>query len=274
MKVLNVTSNFLQKIPTVLLNNYPQVCVADYKNETIIESDKTIVLAEDLESTQVIEAVVNAKIYHLLQVNELLFSQDLDRAARLVESPEIYFSSFGLCLLNNVIKSHTIDFSNPSDKVHLKKESLEFVSKVKGAQLAESLGIIIEELYMNAVFDAPRLLQSQDSDPYLNGKKAKISLALSDQYLAVSCYDPYGTLDLKKFINRMNEVYQKGAGNVINQKKNAGSGIGCTILFEHSSSLFLGVIQNKATVVSCLLPVGLSAKSRAQIKKSLHLIQF
>jgi hypothetical protein len=70
----------------------------------------------------------------------------------------------------------------------------------------------------------------------------------------------------------MDEVYKKGAGEAMNLREDGGAGLGCVIMFEHCEALFLGVMPGQKTLVSCIVPLGMSYRQRDQVKKSLHLI--
>lgn len=123
---------------------------------------------------------------------------------------------------------------------------------------------------MNAVFDAPReAVKFGGSDKQ---QMAEIFLAHSSKSLQISCSDLFGSLDVSKFLRRMNEIYEKGVGNAINLsvERGAGAGIGCVILFENCTSLILGVRHGKITKVTCVIPLGMRSRQREQMKKSLH----
>jgi hypothetical protein len=128
---------------------------------------------------------------------------------------------------------------------------------------------------MNAVIDAPREYSrmGNGAKTYQSGMQAKFYLQTSENRLAIACEDPFGALDIEKFIGRMNEVYQKGAGEVINLYRPGGAGLGCVLMFENCISMYLGVSSGKMTLVSCVLPLGVSYRQKAALKKSLHLIQ-
>jgi len=277
MKILSQNSTFFQALPEYFQTVYHGVEVADISDTGVTHGSKTIFVSENKTAKDLVDLVHLNGYSHIVQFNTDYFLGDLELGALVVERPEMYFSGQAQVLLRNPLKMMSIEFSKSEEKQIIFQKIEEFLMGLKPRNVHESVLAISEELFMNAVLDAPREAKAkniaQQNDPYICGEKAKMIMVASEDRLAISCSDPYGSLDLDKFFSRLSEVYNRGAGEVMNMKVGAGAGIGCMILMENCENMFLGVIPDKLTVVSCILPLGLSYRQRAEIKKSLHLVR-
>ena len=270
MRILTPESDILKRIPGEFLTKFPDVNIADLKYFTKPAPPRTILVSSELQPNQVVEQFISSDAAHLVQHNELFFLKDLETTAALITQPKLYFESFGGAVLSKIIKSKTILFSSPEDKAALLVEASTFIAEAKSNSLSDSAYIVLEELYMNAVFSAP--MESQNK---LSGNKsAKFNLLLSEDYLVISCIDQYGSLDPAQFLNRLREVYRLGVGNSIRMNAGKGAGIGCMLLFEQCSGLYFGIVQNVTSIVTAVIPRELGNKQRLDIKKSLHVLQF
>lgn len=235
----------------------------------------SILASQDYEPAQVIETMAKNKFRSFVQKRESHFVKDLNVSSRLLIDPNSYFLQGGRSSLSHVNREFEFKFRCEADKPALKQAIELFVAEIGSDNVSESVEAILEELYMNAIFDAPKeaVKQGQSNCRYELDQYAVIRIFQNDTRLAVVCEDPFGSLDISKLVSRMDEVYQKGAGATIRLDDEAnGAGLGCVMMFEHCESLFLGVMPGERTLVTCLIPLGISNRKRALIKKSLHLI--
>lgn len=231
-----------------------------------------ILVDENLDSKSVVSVLCDHSLKHLVQKNTSLFEEDLWTTGHIANRPELYFSEGAKSLLENSTSSYVIEFTQRPDKVKLKEESNKFVADGGNQSLIEAADAVVEELYMNAMIDAPKEGALRGIPAYGKGINT-LELERNETRLVISCTDPYGALDVNKFLSRMNEVYSKGAGEVINLRGKGGAGLGCVIMFENSMAMYLGVDKNKCTRVSCVLPIGMNNRQRANVKKSLHRLE-
>ncbi len=255
-----------QKFSTILL------CHADSLPEQL--PNQCIVVSNALEPNQVVENLIDKKAAHIVQKNKNHYSEDILIAGNLILDPASYFNSLGSSLVSDPMKELKLEFSGPKDKSTLKSRVFDFLGEVVNQNVTESVEAIFEEMYMNAIIDAPKeaARNGHAVSSYDDGRKSSLHLLMTENKFVITCEDPFGSLLVEKFLLRMKEVYATGAGAAINFRE-GGAGLGCVIMFEHCSHLFLGVIPGQKTVVSCIVPTGLSYRQRANIKKSLHLIK-
>ncbi|MEZ0392051.1 MAG: hypothetical protein ACAH59_07555 [Pseudobdellovibrionaceae bacterium] len=247
---------------------YPNIQVITLNSKSGATGKEVVFVDENLEADQVIAEVINRNLHNLIQKNEGRFEETLLASGRLLENQKNYFQSDYCFFADHAETKVQIPFTGPPDKQVLKKLSLEFSRQVGNSSVVSAADAVIEELYMNAIIDAPR--EAKKKGIQSQGIECQLYLGKVKDWLQVSCTDPYGSLDIQQFLGRMSEVYTKGAGQAINLDDSGGAGLGCVILFEASACLILGVQPGVQTKVTCLIPLGISNRKRAEMKKSLH----
>lgn len=246
-----------------------------WKNES---QPNDICFGINLQPPEIVDFVLGHNSKTFVQFNPSWFKEDIEMAVKMADSRKSYFDDPVRTVLNRDSKPDRLKgewtFSDGSRKQEILTEIYGLLPN-PSQPLKEAVRAVFEELYMNAVLDAPRESVRNGLEKYGYEKMApaKISLGFDDSRLALACTDPYGTLEVSRFLNRMNEVYKRGAGQVVNLvREKGGAGLGCIILFEHSSALFLGVNSKQRTTVTCQIPLSLNHRQRASIHKSLHIL--
>lgn len=280
MKVFPLDSNLFHGVDLASADIDSRVEICDASNlahDDLSAKDPllSILASQDFEPAQVVEMMARNKFRSFVQKRESHFVKDLNTSSRLLIDPNLYFSQGGRSSLNDVHREFEFKFRSTADKPELKKSIEQFVAEIGSDNVSESVEAILEELYMNAMFDAPKeaVNRGQSNCTYEPDQYSVIRIFQNESRLAIVCEDPFGSLNLAKLMTRMDEVYQKGAGATIRlDEATNGAGLGCVMMFEHCESLFLGVMPGQRTLVTCLIPLGISNRKRAQLKKSLHLI--
>ncbi len=233
----------------------------------------------ELQPADVVQFILDHTLKKFVQFNSPWFKEDIEMSLRMSGSPTTYFSDPVRSVLNSSEKNDCHrgewSFTDGTQKQNILDQVYGLLPNPSQV-LKESVRAVFEELYMNAILDAPResIRAGKEKYGYEKMTPAKISLGFDDSRLALACTDPYGTLEIHRFLSRMNEVYKRGAGQVVNLvREKGGAGLGCVILFEHSSALFLGVTLGKMTTVTSQIPLNLNHRQRASIHKSLHILE-
>ncbi len=267
MKIHFEESDLFADLPSELKGQFPHLELCPLQTKTDAVAKNSLFIDESLEPDQLIAAMKMQSLQYVLQKNQGRFEKDLMAVGNLFENPANYFRSEFSFAADPVLKSCKIEFASAADKEGLKKEAMTFVESIGSASVSQAAESVMEELYMNAVIDAPR--EAQKKGLSHSAVKSEFYLCQTEKYLQISCTDPYGSLEIQKFLSRMSEVYQKGAGDAINMQGGGGAGLGCVILFEHSCAMILGVQPRQKTKVTCVISLGVSNRQRAQMKKSL-----
>lgn len=236
------------------------------------EIQNKILVADSLDPEDVLRFMAHFNCEQIIQKRSSCFVHDIQKLQSLKNSSDLYFASGGSVFLQKIENSTEIPFKKSEDKNALMTSITEFTEKFCSGTVQMSVRAIAEELFMNATLDAPREavkknIKIDTLPPNL------MRIYKGPDRLLISCEDPYGALPLEKTIQRMDQVYTVGAGTAMNLKAGEGAGIGCVIMFEHSEAMIFGVQPMKKTLVSCLIPLGMSLKQREQLKKSIYLIK-
>jgi hypothetical protein len=266
MKWQTSMQHLLNGVPAALLETSPEINLQLWDDQAI--SSPVIHFAEQMEPHDVVRFLKSKTNGHLLQKNKDHFNEDLEMTARWVDNARAYFESS--CLAQPT-HQEVISFNDKSKKTEMREKMLRFLDGVQGPSLPDAALAIFEELFMNATIDAPKEAQRQGRQ--IANPENQFSFERHAKKLVISCRDPYGALDVQKFLNRMSEVYQKGAGEAINMTQPGGAGLGCVILFENCTRLIVGCHKGQWTKVTCMIPLGCSQRQRAEMKKSLHRIE-
>ncbi len=148
--------------------------------------------------------------------------------------------------------------------------------------ITDDIVAVADEMFTNAIYNAPFVDINTQKNPGVSrlepnvklppGKFASIFLAHDQSRIVIGCMDPFGSLDLKRYLNKINATYSRGPAAAINFGP-GGAGIGSYIIFNAGSSLYFGVWPGAATIITCVIPLGLSNRKRIQLPKHLHWIQ-
>src|SRR6185312_1716521 len=267
MKWQTSMQSLLSEVPTALLEASPDINLQLW-NDAVAHQPPVIHIAEQMEPPDVVYFLKSKANGHLLQKNKEHFAEDLEMTARWIGNAKTYFE--GSCL-EKPTHSEVIAFTQKSEKAELKEKMMRFLDGVQGPSLPDAALAIFEELFMNATIDAPK--EAQRLGRPATKLENQFSFERHNKKLVISCRDPYGALDVQKFLNRMSEVYERGAGDAINMTQPGGAGLGCVILFENCTQLIVGCHEGQWTKVTCMIPLSCSQRQRAEMKNSLHRIE-
>ena len=238
------------------------ICPSRKSYEAII--NKTSILFEDsLKDVQLIELILYRQVRHIVQNSLQSAADKLQLVSRLFENEQQYFD-INFNLLCNATKTKTIEFSHLTDRSEIIAELSNFSGlNTMGSRSTRALQTA-EELIMNAQINASSNLHQASK---LN---SQIKIEISDHLIAFSAFDPFGTLDIKKFFKRIEAGQALGLDKSMNFKK-GGAGVGSSLIFENCDSLFLGVQPTKKTRVSVIMPYNITERKFEGIQKSIHL---
>lgn len=273
MKFISKKPNFFSELEDVQ-ENFPELTVVGIeKNEiqNLSNPDSSICVCENFEGIDVIENIAESRCRIIINKDNTDFKNDLLRSAIICENAEEYFLRPEKVLFKEVLRSSRIKFFSAADKGDALIGIDSYCSLLNSPFLTESLQTIFEELFMNAVLDAPREAGAQELKD--GDESSELFIADDGNNLVISCLDYYGSLNPDKFFKRLLQVEKFGPGEVMNMNKAiGGAGIGCSILFGCSSTLIVGISPGRYSRVSCIIPLKTSRKKFSLIKKNIHLL--
>jgi hypothetical protein len=221
---------------------------------------------ENLEPQLVVQNFIASGAGHLIQDNLELTELKLRILKPNFENANSFLNEN--VILNDPDLKWIYTFKAQNSKEHLLQSIHGYLdAQAFNQSFRESTLSCLEELFMNSTLDAPA--EAKKLGYSLDNSRVHFSLSIKDSLCWLSCWDSYGALDVSKFVNRLNFVYQQGPGPAMNRGP-GGAGLGCMILFENCMSLALASAPNLGTRFVCFLPVHSNGKRRASLKKSLH----
>lgn len=130
------------------------------------------------------------------------------------------------------------------------------------SSILSQVSIVVEEMLMNAIYDAPVDEEGNSLFNHMNRKElielkeeqySKLRYALDGTLLAVSVMDPFGSLSGKVILNYLESCYEDRAGQLNEEKGGAGRGLHQII--ENSDLVVFNVHPGNQTEVICLFNI-------------------
>jgi hypothetical protein len=251
-----------------------------YKNIYVIEkgcdpikskSASSILITEEVDNSDILNQINKNKYSAILNKKSPYYLKDIIRTSKIMEHPELYFKDPLKLLFEEVPRSFRINFNKKADKQKVITESVKFFQQIKSSMAIEAIYAVIGEMFMNCVYDAPR--EAEKLNLPLNVNDSELLISQDSDFIIISCIDYYGSLNIQKFLNRMQLVNNSGAGNSINMDpEKGGAGIGCIILFNYCLDLIIGVDQGKCTRFTCVFPFRIGQLNFNSITKSIQIV--
>lgn len=261
------------------------------RSKKLEEIEEKIQVTDLLSPYEVISKVLYHSTQNLVQKSNVFFNYEVSAAANMLADPHFFLDSPISCLFS------TLDPAPGHEKVvdlfeyqfnwsHQKSDLLlnfgnYFRKFCDGAAILLDASLIIDELFTNAMYNAPdnnyentRAGATRDEHEFemRDQKFGKIFAGHHDSRLVIACEDPFGTLNVKKFLERIQACLVLGAETMMCFGA-GGAGIGSYMLFTTSVSLYIGVNRNHKTVICCVLPLGVGNHKRNLMPKNIHYLE-
>ncbi len=280
MKVITKQTQFPYPISEALLEKWPDsIYLLDIhtKIPKDILPERCIGLCDNLSPENVISLCINTNIQHVVQTSNPDFENDIHVAASVITKNKMFFENPFSTLLGNVEPQfrYTLKASKQKETVMIAvRKHLE--SLPRSNTIKDSLMFIADELFTNALFNAP--FGSLSKDQHID-RTAPIELPIEDyaelfiaengKKILIGCIDPFGSLIPKKLFSMIHQCYEKGVLSSM-RMGTGGAGIGSYFMFHMSTNFYVLVQEGTKTFVCCALPMGQSSKSKELIPKNLH----
>lgn len=249
-------------------------------------------IGDSLPPEDLLKLATEVGFLNICQKQGFEFNREVKSSHALVESPE----SFLEFPVASILSPHDMNsatercytimneiFDSSGQKRAILASLLKALeSKSLSQTMIEDVTAVADEFFTNAVFNAPFIDTATNRNPgisrqdlevkYEAGLQGRLFLASDDSRLVVGVTDPFGALDLKFYLNKIKATYLRGPAATMNFGP-GGAGLGSYIIFNTGSSLYFGVWPKRATVLCCVIPLGMSYRKRVQLPKHLHWIQ-
>ncbi len=249
-------------------------------------------VAESIPPENVLHLATDLGFMHICQKQGHQYDMEIKSSAALVGNEDA-FLEFPIA---SILVPHALNAAGERSLICVdhqfnssQQKRIVIDDMVKAAQakslsqtIMDDIVSVTDEMFTNAVFNAPFVDINTQKNPGINrhtdevkldgGKSGRIFMAHDDNRLLVGCHDPYGSLDLKRYLNKIKATYVRGPAATMNFGP-GGAGIGSYMIFNAGASLYFGVWPGRATVLGCVIPLGLSNRKRMQLPKHLHWFQ-
>ncbi len=286
MKLLDRMGIAANSLDRRLLNLLKDVEVIDFEEISTSKFDlsKTIVLGNELDLPAIFRYVDTSGLCFLIQKKHEYFLYNLLMSAMICKYPDVFLKSPISIITRNAQSSDktiTIPFSSTNDKQRLMFQSEEFINQnSKNSSINQNIKIIISELFSNAMYSAPTdengnyLFQTEPRNQeihYPAGYKGEFQLSFNNEIFAVTCRDPFGSVNKLRVKKRLHQVFHdsKLASVEHRHNDNVGSGLGLKMIIENSIGFGMVVRQGFDTLVYATLPVGCGNRKVSRIAKNI-----
>jgi hypothetical protein len=256
------------------------------------KADNVIVAAEGLGMGQILDLSLDHQARHVCQVQAGAVNAELNSSAIMLKNPQLFLDyPVGVILSPTNLTPET---NRELTKLHIcfrrtaeKMPSLEHLRELlvqngRTESLIADAVLIADELFTNAIFNAPFVDLTTGHNPGIDrsdetveigqGYTGELLAGFDDERLVIACRDPYGSLNVEKFLIRVRDCCRKGVS--ANMRAGCGgAGIGSFMVFNASSSLYIGVQSGKCTVVAAVIHWKWNTRKRSEALKNLHYFQ-
>lgn len=230
-----------------------------------IFSSTSYCIADSLSALDCLTLIRDKKTDHIMQ-NSIQSLEDKLELLKLIDYKNEDFFEDKLSILN--ADKVSTQFNIDTDRTQLVEKTFQDINLNLDMVKYQYLHQVAIELVMNAQIDAPKIS---------NYKAVNDSILIMEKnaakgLFAISVIDFYGSLDSYKMLENIYAAHKNGFRNSMS-KNSIGAGLGSAMIYEYSDSLFIGVLPNKISRVTAILPLGISEKKTIQIQKSIHLVK-
>lgn len=256
-----------------LLQQYAHIRLVEYseRNATGVVPKHVILYSNAWPEGQILELAAEGEFQSFINSNNRNFDSEIFTALKVHDNPEAFLNNPLAALFKNAPTTLLLPFQRKEDKPELTRQIEPFLQKTGSRIVQEHSRILFEELFMNAVFDAPAEAKRQGLIP--RKKQCEFLLAYDSEKLIISCLDTFGALSPLSLVTRMRDIFNHGTKDIINLgQRKGGAGIGCSLLYHYSSSMIIAVALGYATRVTCTIPLRISQKGFHSLGKNLQII--
>ncbi len=286
MKLLDRIGIAANSLDKRLLNLLKDVEVLDFEQVNQVKRDlhKIVFVGEEVQLSTIFRMVDEVGLCFLMQKKHEYFLYNLLMSAMICKYPDVFLKSPIPVITRNAQSSKrtiTLPFTSTKDKEGLLFQCEEFVNQnSKNSSIKQNMKIIISELFSNAMYSAPTdesgnyLYQTAPRNQeisYPEGYKGEIQLSFNNEIFAITCRDPFGSVNKMRVKKRLHQVFHDSRLAKVEHRNNdnLGSGLGLKMIIENSIGFGMVVRQGFETLVYATLPVGSGNRKVSRIAKNI-----
>ena len=248
------------------------------------ETDLTakVAVGDHISTSAFLEAFVKHKLSNVVQTSNDDLPYELFIASIILKKPRLFLNN-PLTILNSQDSSASAmrvwqeNFNCTEHKERVLESIHKFIGRNKSMnRLSDNILIIIDELFSNALFNAPvdengyrifKNMQRNEKVRYPGNKNAKIFAVHTSNDLFIGAVDPWGSIDRDAICNSIWRAYNEGT--VTEDSK--GAGFGLRMMLDRSRSLYLLCEAGKRSLICCHMRLNISLKKVENVPKQFHI---
>ncbi|NUN04580.1 MAG: hypothetical protein HUU57_02350 [Bdellovibrio sp.] len=289
--------NLTEKYPDIFkVEEFPRIYelfgsipVLEYPAETQHKDSlsENILVVNDESLPELVQPIFSQKAFHVVRKSASLFRLELIVAGLMILKHETFYNDPATLLLkffklqqsgdNMQVQRHEIKSTTEAPAV---LSALRGVLPVNtGEAQAVEIGIVLDELISNALFNAPidrhkkHLFKgrSRGEDFALpSGHSIIIQMASSPTHLMILVKDSFGSIDAGGLLRRLRQIYSDNEPPTPRVGL-GGAGLGLKMVLDRVESLYLMSVPEKYTFAGALIPLNKGMKKMFATPKNLHL---
>lgn len=176
-------------------------------------------------------------------------------------------------------QTQQFSFHASADKIQLLEQAHDFAASTNiSSRLVDLYETVADELYTNAIYDAPVNQDGAARFRHIPRSKAVslepnenviVTLAKDTDRLGISVSDPFGSLQPTQVIEYLSRCFRKGPDQI--EQKEGGAGLGFYTTFESLSHFIINIHENKKTEVIGLIDIESSYRDFLRKGKSFNI---
>lgn len=231
--------------------------------------EQVLLYSDSWREEDLLHLAAEGNVQTFLSTNSKNFDDELLSALMIHNNPKEFLYNPLPYLFRGRPNALFLIFNRKEDKKNLISMLDNFMVQTNSKSVQDHARIIFEELFMNAVFDAPN--EAQKLGLTIKRRSCDFTFACDQQKLIISCFDPYGSLDVLKLMTRIRDIRLNGTKDIINMNNRiGGAGIGCSLLYHYSTTLVAVVEKGAGTRVTCTIPLKVSQRAFWNLGKNLQ----
>lgn len=231
------------------------------KNPALISA----LFLDSLSPAQILQIVLRSDISHVIQ-NSFESIEDKLHFMKRLDQDYMKFYETSFLILNAPDVSELFAFQRIEKKENMLIKIFDFLKIDRHQPRHFGAASVISELIMNAQ------AISESHKDVADTNIIKILVEKNKNLIAFSVFDNAGALSFNKFLKKIESTTELGYRESINFGR-GGAGIGTSIIYNNSESIYLSCKQSVITRVSAVVPYNKKEVDLESMQKSIHVIR-
>jgi len=250
-----------------------EICKNKYSNMKVI-----LIVSDDLKDHfHTITEFHNIK--NIIALRPTLNKHELLTTLLLIFNNAVFKVDF---LIKNIPETLRIEISDSKNKENYINTASKFLSNYKlSDRLKRNILCTMDELVMNIIFNAPtnnegkhiyKKIPRKEQVVLSEKETGIITMHYSEHYIAVSAFDPFGSLDTQIVMSHLKKCFAT-KGKVEIDTDSASTGVGLYQMYQYSDLFIISLTPGVSTEFMILFDLKINDRVRSKYSKSIHFFE-